>query len=228
MQMDCRPDPDRLLERLQEEELVSSSRGHLKIFLGAAAGVGKTYRMLEEAQQLKNNCIDVVVGVVETHGRPETALLLEGLEVLPRSRLDRGDLVTEEMDLDAILARRPSIALVDELAHANAPGMRHAKRYQDVDELLDAGINVYTTLNVQHIESLNDIVYQITGVQVRETLPDRIIEIADEVEVVDLTPEDLLQRFREGKVYVPAQAEQAMQRFFRKGNLLGLREMALR
>ncbi len=226
--MDCRPDPDRLLERLQEEELVSSSRGHLKIFLGAAAGVGKTYRMLEEAQQLKNNCIDVVVGVVETHGRPETALLLEGLEVLPRSRLDRGDLVTEEMDLDAILARRPSIALVDELAHANAPGMRHAKRYQDVDELLDAGINVYTTLNVQHIESLNDIVYQITGVQVRETLPDRIIEIADEVEVVDLTPEDLLQRFREGKVYVPAQAEQAMQRFFRKGNLLGLREMALR
>lgn len=226
--MDCRPDPDRLLQRLSNEEKLSSSRGHLKVFLGAAAGVGKTYRMLEEAQQLKNTCTDVVVGVVETHGRPETAVLLEGLEVIPCCLLDRGDLKIEEMDLDAVLARHPAIALVDELAHTNAPGMRHAKRYQDVEELLDAGISVYTTLNVQHIESLNDIVYQITGIRVRETLPDRIIELADEIEVVDLTPDDLLQRFRVGKVYVPAQAEQAMQRFFRKGNLLGLREMALR
>ena len=229
MEKDCRPDPDQLLQRLQHDESVaSSSRGHLKILLGAAAGVGKTYKMLEEAQQLKKNCVDVVVALVETHGRPETEVLLEGLEVIPRCRLDRGGLETLEMDLDAVLARHPAIALVDELAHTNAPDLRHAKRYQDVEELLDAGISVYTTLNIQHIESLNDIVFQITGVRVRETLPDRIIELADEIEVVDLTPEDLLQRFKDGKVYVPAQAEQAVQRFFRKGNLLGLREIALR
>ncbi|MDD1739318.1 MAG: sensor histidine kinase KdpD, partial [Methanothrix sp.] len=229
MEKDCRPDPDQLLQRLQLEESVSSSSlGHLKILLGAAAGVGKTYKMLEEAQQLKKNCVDVVVALVETHGRAETEVLLEGLEIIPRRRLDRGGLETLEMDLDAILARRPAVALVDELAHTNAPGLRHAKRYQDVEELLDAGISVYTTLNIQHIESLNDIVFQITGVRVRETLPDRIIELADEIEVVDLTPEDLLQRFKDGKVYVPVQAEQAVQRFFRKGNLLGLREMALR
>ena len=229
MEKDCRPDPDQLLQRLQlEESVASSSRGHLKILLGAAAGVGKTYKMLEEAQQLKKNCVDVVVALAETHGRAETEVLLEGLEIIPRCRLDRGGLDTLEMDLDAILARRPAVALVDELAHTNAPDLRHAKRYQDVEELLDAGISVYTTLNIQHIESLNDIVFQITGVRVRETLPDRIIELADEIEVVDLTPEDLLQRFKDGKVYVPVQAEQAVQRFFRKGNLLGLREMALR
>ena len=229
MEKDCRPDPDQLLQRLQHEESVaSSSRGHLKILLGAAAGVGKTYKMLEEAQQLKKNCVDVVVALVETHGRTETEVLLEGLEVIPRCRLDRGGLEIEEMDLDAVLARHPAIALVDELAHTNAPDLRHAKRYQDVEELLGAGISVYTTLNIQHIESLNDIVFQITGVRVRETLPDRIIELADEIEVVDLTPEDLLQRLKDGKVYVPAQAEQAVQRFFRKGNLLGLREIALR
>jgi two-component system sensor histidine kinase KdpD len=229
MEKDCRPDPDQLLKRLTHEEKVAcSNRGHLKIILGAAAGVGKTYQMLEEAQQLKKSGVDVVVALVETHGRPETEVLLEGLEVIPRTRLNRGGLEIEEMDLDGVLVRHPAIALVDELAHANAPDLRHARRYQDVEELLDAGISVYTTLNVQHIESLNDIIFQITGVRVRETLPDRIIELADEIEVVDLTPEDLLQRFKDGKVYVPTQAEQAMQRFFRKGNLLGLREIALR
>ena len=229
MEKDCRPDPDQLLRRVSlEENVSSSSRGHLKIILGAAAGVGKTYQMLEEAQQLKKSCLDVVVALVETHGRHETEVLLEGLEEIPRCRLDRGGLDVEEMDLDAVLARHPAIALVDELAHTNAPNLRHAKRYQDVEELLDAGISVSTTLNVQHIESLNDIIFQITGVRVRETLPDRILESADEIEVVDLTPEDLLQRFKDGKVYVPSQAEQAVQRFFRKGNLLGLREIALR
>jgi two-component system, OmpR family, sensor histidine kinase KdpD len=229
MDKDCRPDPDQLLERLTlDESVADSSRGHLKIILGAAAGVGKTYQMLEEAQQLKKSCVDVVIALVETHGRHETEVLLEGLEVISRLRLDRGGLETLEMDLDGVLARHPAIALVDELAHTNAPNLRHAKRYQDVEELLDAGISVYTTLNVQHIESLNDIIFQITGVRVRETLPDRILGKADEIEVVDLTPEDLLQRFKDGKVYVPSQAEQAMQRFFRKGNLLGLREIALR
>ena len=229
MEKDCRPDPDQLLRRVSlEEDVASSSRGHLKIILGAAAGVGKTYQMLEEAQQLKKSCVDVVVALVETHGRHETEVLREGLEEIPRCRLDRGGLEIEEMDLDGVLARHPAIALVDELAHSNAPNLRHAKRYQDVEELLDAGISVYTTLNIQHIESLNDIIFQITGVRVRETLPDRILETADEIEVVDLTPEDLLQRFKDGKVYVPSQAEQAMQRFFRKGNLLGLREIALR
>ncbi|MDD4446913.1 MAG: DUF4118 domain-containing protein [Methanothrix sp.] len=229
MEEDRRPDPDQLLKRLTHEERVaSSSRGHLKIILGAAAGVGKTYQMLEEAQQLKKSGVDVVVALVETHGRHETEVLLDGLEVIARCRLNRGGLEIEEMDLDGVLVRHPAIALVDELAHANAPDLRHARRYQDVEELLDAGISVYTTLNVQHIESLNDIIFQITGVRVRETLPDRIIELADEIEVVDLTPEDLLQRFKDGKVYVPSQAEQAMQRFFRKGNLLGLREIALR
>jgi two-component system sensor histidine kinase KdpD len=229
MEKDCRPDPDQLLKRLtHEEKVASSNRGHLKIILGAAAGVGKTYQMLEEAQQLKKSGVDVVVALVETHGRHETEVLLDGLEVIARCRLNRGGLEIEDMDLDGVLVRRPAIALVDELAHANAPHLRHARRYQDVEELLDAGISVYTTLNVQHIESLNDIIFQITGVRVRETLPDRIIELADEIEVVDLTPEDLLQRFKDGKVYVPSQAEQAMQRFFRKGNLLGLREIALR
>jgi two-component system sensor histidine kinase KdpD len=172
--------------------------------------------------------VDVAIALVEAHGRHETEVLLEGLEAISRCRLDRGGLEIEEMNLDGVLARHPAIALVDELAHTNAPDLRHAKRYQDVEELLDAGISVYTTLNIQHIESLNDIIFQITGVRVRETLPDRVLELADEIEVVDLTPEDLLQRFKDGKVYVPAQAEQAVRRFFRKGNLLGLREIALR
>jgi two-component system, OmpR family, sensor histidine kinase KdpD len=229
MPEECRPDPDALLRRLQQKEQKEVRKaGKFKIFLGAAAGVGKTYQMLEEAQSLKKECVDVVIALVETHGRHETKLLLEGQEIIPRLQVEHGGIVLEEMDLDGVLARRPAIALVDELAHTNAPGTRHAKRYQDVEELLDAGISVYTTLNIQHVESLNDIVYQITGIQVRETVPDRILQMADELEVVDLPPEELLARFNEGKVYVPPKAEQAMQRFFRKGNLLGLREMALR
>ncbi len=225
----CRPDPDALLRRLQQKEQKAERRaGKLKIFVGAAAGVGKTYQMLEEAQSLKKDGVDVVIALVETHGRHETELLLEGQEIIPRLRVEHGGIVLEEMDLDGVLARRPAIALVDELAHTNAPGTRHAKRYQDVEELLDAGISVYTTMNIQHAESLNDIVYQITGIRVRETVPDRILQMADELEVVDLPPEELLARFNEGKVYVPPKAEQAVRRFFRKGNLLGLREMVLR
>jgi two-component system, OmpR family, sensor histidine kinase KdpD len=229
MEREQRPNPDALLRRLKDEdESAKPSRGRLKIFLGAAAGVGKTYHMLEDALQLKSHGIDVVVALVETHGRPETEALLDGLDILPRRKVELGGIIIDEMDLDAVLARRPALALVDELAHTNAPESRHQKRVQDVDELLEAGICVYTTLNIQHVESLNDVVYQITGVRVRETVPDSVLETADEVEVVDLPPEELLQRFREGKVYVPLKAEQAMQRFFRKGNLLGLRELALR
>jgi two-component system, OmpR family, sensor histidine kinase KdpD len=229
MTEECRPDPDSLLRRLQHEEQEASRvRGRLKIFLGAAAGVGKTYQMLEEAQSLKKNCVDVEVAVVETHGRPETEALLKELEVIPRRHINRGGVVLEEMDLDAVLSRHPAIALVDELAHTNAPGSRHDKRYQDVEELLEAGVSVYTTLNIQHIESLKDVVYLITGVRVSESIPDRILELADEIEVVDLPPEELLLRLKEGKVYVAPQAKQAMSRFFRKGNLLGLRELALR
>ncbi len=224
-----RPDPDALLRRLQQKEQKAERRaGKLKIFVGAAAGVGKTYQMLEEAQSLKKDGVDVVIALVETHGRQETEQLLEGQEIIPRLRVEHGGIVLEEMDLDGVLARRPAIALVDELAHTNAPGTRHAKRYQDVEELLAAGVSVYTTMNIQHAESLNDIVYQITGIRVRETVPDRILQMADELEVVDLPPEELLARFNEGKVYVPPKAEQAVRRFFRKGNLLGLREMVLR
>ncbi len=226
---ECRPSPDSLLRKLlRAEQEEKQGRGALKIILGSAAGVGKTYHMLEEAQSLRKECVDVVAAIVETHGRPETEALLEGLEVIPRRHIEHGGVTLEELDLDAVLQRHPAIALVDELAHTNAPGSRHDKRYKDVEELLEAGVDVYTTLNIQHIESLNDVVYQITGVKVRETLPDRIVELADEIEVVDLPPEALLQRFRDGKVYFPPKADQAMQRFFRKGNLLGLREMALR
>lgn len=227
MNRECRPNPNELLRRIQEKE-IQRTRGMLKVFLGYAAGVGKTYHMLEAAQSLREACIDVVVALAETHGRPETDALLAGLEIIPRRNVPHGGIVLEEMDLDAVLARHPAVALVDELAHTNTPGSRHDKRYQDVEELLEAGISVYTTLNIQHIESLNDVVYQITGVRVAETLPDKILELADEIEVVDLPPEDLLQRLKEGKVYVPPKAEQAMRRFFRKGNLLGLRELALR
>lgn len=229
IQKDQRPNPDALLKRLQhDEKKTEPSRGKLKIFIGAAAGVGKTFQMLEEALSLKKEGVDVVIALIETHGRQETLALLEGQEVLPRLRLEHGLIMLEEMDLDGVLARRPTVALVDELAHSNAPGSRHAKRYQDVEELLDAGISVYTTMNIQHVESLNDIVYQITGIRVRETVPDRIMQMANELEVVDLPPEELLARLSEGKVYIPPQAEQAVHRFFRKGNLLGLREMALR
>jgi len=229
MSGECRPSPDALLRRLKRiDQEAKLGRGALKILLGSAAGVGKTYHMLEEAQSLRKDCVDVVAAVVETHGRPETEALLEGLEVIPRRHIEHGGVTLEELDLDAVLQRHPAIALVDELAHTNAPGSRHDKRYKDVEELLEAGVDVYSTLNIQHIESLNDVVYQITGVKVRETLPDRIVELADEIEVVDLPPEALLQRFRDGKIYFPPKADQATQRFFRKGNLLGLREMALR
>src|SRR5215475_8031091 len=222
---DQRPSPDALLEQARREE---SPAGRLRIFVGAAPGVGKTYEMLQTARARKRDGYDVVVGVVETHGRKETEALLEGLEVIPRRRVEYREQWLEEMDLDAIIARRPQIVLVDELAHTNAPGSRHPKRYLDVEELLSHGINVYTTVNVQHIESLNDVVAQITRVRVRETVPDSIFDRADAVELVDLTPEDLIERLKEGKVYVPKQAERALEHFFSPTNLTALRELALR
>jgi two-component system, OmpR family, sensor histidine kinase KdpD len=221
-----RPDPDELLARIQAEDR-KQTRGAFRIFLGYAAGVGKTYAMLEAAHQRRSEGVDVVVACIDTHGRSETEALVADLELLPlRDAAYRG-IVLREMDMDAVLERRPRLALVDELAHANAPGSRHPKRYHDVEELLQSGIDVYTTLNVQHIESLNDVVAQITGITVRETVPDGVIDAA-EVELVDLTPEDLLQRLHDGKVYVPDQAAQAIRRFFRVGNLTALRELAMR
>jgi two-component system sensor histidine kinase KdpD len=218
-----RPSPDALLEAAQ-----LGTRGRLKIFLGAAPGVGKTYEMLSAARARHQEGIDVVVGVAETHGRHETEALLEGLETIPRRPIDYRGRTLTEMDLDTLLARRPQIALVDELAHTNAPGSRHPKRYMDVEELIAAGIDVYTTLNVQHIESLNDIIAQITRIRVRETVPDSIIDKADDIELIDLTPDDLIQRLRDGKVYVPHQAERAIRHYFSPGNLTALRELALR
>ena len=192
-----RPDPDALLARVKEED-ARRRRGKLKVFFGAAAGVGKTYAMLEAAREAKADGRDVVIGYVETHGRTETDVLLEGLEQVPILRVPYQGVVLREMDLDAVLGRRPGIAVVDELAHTNAPGSRHAKRWQDVMELLDAGIDVFTTVNVQHVESLNDVVAKVTGVVVRETVPDSVLEQADEVELIDLPPDDLLERLREG------------------------------
>jgi two-component system sensor histidine kinase KdpD len=212
---------------MQAEES-KQQRGKLKIFFGAAAGVGKTYAMLEAAHAQPNQDIEVVVGYVETHKRTETEALLAGLEQLPVKMVDYRGTALREFDLDAALARHPTLILVDELAHTNAPGSRHSKRWQDVNELLEAGINVYTTVNVQHLESLNDVVAQVTGVIVRETIPDSFIEQADELELIDLPPDDLLRRLKEGKVYMPQQAEQATRSFFRKGNLIALRELALR
>jgi two-component system sensor histidine kinase KdpD len=225
--MHQRPDPDQLLKRVQAEE-EALARGRLKLFFGAAPGVGKTYAMLEAARQRKKEGVDVVVGVVETHGRKETETLLEGLEVLPRRSAEYKGVTLSEFDLDGALKRRPHLILVDELAHTNAPGSRHAKRWQDVDELLDAGIDVYTTLNVQHWESLNDTVAQITGITVRETVPDTFVRRAYEMELVDLPPEDLLKRLREGKVYLDDMVGRAAENFFKPGNLMALRELALR
>ncbi len=219
-----RPSPEALLEAARREE----RGGRLKIFLGAAPGVGKTYEMLQSAHAKMKSGVDVVVGVAETHGRLETQALLHGLEVLPRKRLDYKGQGIEEMDLDGLLVRRPQIAIVDELAHTNAPGSRHPKRYLDVQELLNNGIDVYTAVNIQHIESLNDVVAQITHVRVRETVPDSIIDRADDIELVDLTPNDLIQRLKEGKVYLPRQAERALEHYFSPGNLTALRELALR
>ena len=220
-----RPSPEALLEAARREE---SPAGRLKIFVGAAPGVGKTYEMLQQARARKQDGYDIIVGVVETHGRIETQALLQDLEIVPRRRLEYKGQSLEEMDLDAIIARRPQIVLVDELAHTNVPGTRHPKRYLDVEELLSRGINVYTTVNIQHIESLNDVVAQITHVRVRETVPDRVFDRADAIELVDLTPDDLIQRLKEGKVYVPKQAERALEHYFSPGNLTALRELALR
>ena len=220
-----RPSPEALLETARRED---SRAGRLKIFVGAAPGVGKTYEMLQSAHAKKKAGADVVVGVVETHGRAETEALLHGLEVLPRKRIEYRDQRIEEMDLDALIARHPQIALVDELAHTNAPGSRHPKRYLDVEELLSRGIDVYTAVNIQHIESLNDVVAQITHVRVRETVPDSVFDRADAIELIDLTPDDLIQRLKEGKVYVPKQAERALEHYFSPGNLTALRELALR
>ncbi len=225
---DHRPNPDELLKRVEAEEQ-RAKRGKLTIFFGAAPGVGKTYAMLEVARaEMEREKRDVVVGIVETHGRYETGALTLGLELLPRRKLSYRGVGLEEFDLDAALARRPDVLLVDELAHTNAEGSRHTKRWQDVEELLDAGIDVFTTLNVQHVESLNDVIAKITGVIVRETVPDSILEEAAAIKLVDLPPEDLLERLREGKVYVSAQAQRAIENFFRKGNLIALRELALR
>ncbi len=220
-----RPSPEALLEAARREH---AEAGRLKIFVGAAPGVGKTYEMLQSAHARKKAGIDVVVGIVETHGRPETEALLQGLEIIPRKRIVYKGQTVEEMDLDALIARRPQLALVDELAHTNAPGSRHPKRYLDVEELLSRGIDVYTALNIQHIESLNDVVAQITHVRVRETVPDSVLDRADAIELIDLTPDDLIQRLREGKVYVPKQAERALEHYFSPGNLTALRELALR
>src|SRR5215472_17603242 len=210
---DNRPSPEALLKAAAQE-----TRGRLKVFLGAAPGVGKTYEMLATAQAKRRDGVDVLVGVVETHGRKETEVLLAGLEVIPRRRIEYKGRFLDEMDLDAILKRRPKLVLVDELAHTNAPGSRHPKRYMDVEELLAAGIDVYTTLNIQHVESLNDVVARITRIRVRETVPDGVLDQADDIEVIDLSPEDLIKRLREGKVYVPQQAERAIRHYFSQGN----------
>jgi two-component system, OmpR family, sensor histidine kinase KdpD len=220
-----RPSPDALLEAARRE---NAQVGRLKIFVGAAPGVGKTYEMLQSAHAKLKAGVDVVIGLVETHGRAETDALLRGLEIIPRKRIDYRGQFVEEMDLDAVIARHPALVLVDELAHTNAAGSRHPKRYLDVEELLSRGIDVYTAVNIQHIESLNDVVAQITHVRVRETVPDRIFERADAIELIDLTPDDLIQRLKEGKVYVPKQAERALEHYFSPGNLTALRELALR
>src|SRR6266852_5475626 len=220
-----RPSPEALLEAARREE---GRVGKLRIFVGAAPGVGKTYEMLQSARARRKDGYDVVIGVVETHGRKETEALLEGLETVPRQRVEYRGQLLEEMDLDAIIARHPQIVLVDELAHTNAPSSSHPKRYLDVEELLGHGIDVYSTVNIQHIESLNDVVAQITHVPVRETVPDSVFDRADAIELIDLTPDDLIQRLKEGKVYVPKQAERALEHYFSPGNLTALRELALR
>lgn len=224
-----RPNPDELLARLrQEEQEQSRKRGYLKIFLGYVAGVGKTYRMLHESLHMRKDGQEVFAAVVETHGRELTEIFLSGIPSIPKKQIKYGGITLEELDLDEVLRRKPKYVLIDELAHTNVPGSRHEKRYQDIEELLEAGINVYTCINVQHLESLNDIIYHITGVRVKETVPDRIFEMADKIEVVDLPTEQLLKRLEAGEVYVPEKAKVAAMKFFRQANLLALREIALR
>ncbi len=229
--IDSRPDPDELLAQVRAEE-ARARRGRLRIFFGASAGVGKTYAMLEAARTAKASGTEVVIGYIEPHGRVETERLMEGLERLPTLPVRYRDIVRQEFDLDAALRRRPAILLVDELAHSNLSGgdppPRHPKRWQDIEEILDAGVDVWTTVNIQHLESLNDVVAQITGVRQRETVPDRVFEQADEVELIDLPPDDLIARLKAGKVYVPDEVASAIERFFRKPNLMALRELALR
>lgn len=227
MRSDERPDPDALLREVEAQE-GRRDRGRLKVFLGASAGVGKTYAMLCEAREQRERGVDVLAGYVETHGRKETMALAEGLTVLPQREVEYRGVKLTEFDLDAALARKPQLILVDELAHTNAPESRHPKRWQDIEELLFAGIDVYTTVNVQHLESLNDVVAQVTGVMVRETVPDSFIDRADDIEVVDIPPEELRQRLREGKVYLPERIDHALEGFFSTGNLIALRELALR
>src|SRR6201987_2235810 len=228
---EARPDPGQLLERIKEDE-ARARRGRLKIFFGASAGVGKTYSMLEAARGERAAGTDVVVGYVEPHGRVETERLLEGLPRLPALPVSYRGIVRLDFDLDAALARHPQILLVDELAHSNLAGgeppPRHPKRWQDIEELLAAGISVWTTVNVQHLESLNDLIFQITGVRQRETLPDHVFDEAADIELIDLPPDDLLARLRAGKVYVADEVATAVERFFRKPNLMALRELALR
>lgn len=226
-----RPNPDDLLARIREEKHVpyhANGRGELRLYIGAAPGVGKTYAMLEEAQRLTEQGVDVVVGFVETHGRAETASLLDGLEVIPRERITYKGVTVEEMDTDAIIARHPRVALVDELAHTNAPGSPREKRYEDVQAIVAAGIDVISTLNIQHLESLNDIVADITGVRQHETIPDSVLDTANEVQLVDIPPDVLRERLRKGQIYPPERARQALEKFFRTGNLTALRELALR
>jgi two-component system sensor histidine kinase KdpD len=222
MSSDNRPSPEHFLTLIRQQQ-----RGRLKVYLGFGPGVGKTYEMLQEAQRLKRQGVDVVIGIVETHGRPETAAQIGDLEVIPRRRIEYHGVTLEEMDLDAVLARRPTIALVDELAHTNAPGSRNTKRYQDVEELLKAGINVISTLNIQHLESLYDMIERATGVKVKERVPDYVLGMADQIVNVDLSAEDLRERLESGKIYPPERIERAMANFFTTENLTRLREMAL-
>ena len=224
---DIRPNPDDLLGLLPESGQVKG-KGRLKIFLGMAAGVGKTYSMLSDAQDANQRGLDIVIGYLEFHGRKETESMATGLEILPTRKIEHRGVTLTEFDIDGALARKPEIILVDELAHTNAPDSRHTKRFQDIEELLDAGITVWTTVNIQHIESLRDVVAQVTGVFVQETVPDSFIERAEEIELVDIPPEQLQQRLHDGKVYVSEKIDQALQGFFKKGNLLALRELALR
>ena len=222
-----RPSPEALLEVAQKVE-ASEKRGKLTIYFGSAPGVGKTYAMLSDARLRKQERVVVVVGYVESHGRPETEVLLEGLETIPPLIVEYMGIQLKEVDLEKIFVRKPKLALVDELAHSDAPGLRNAKRYQDVEEILNAGIDVYTTMNVQHIESLNDIVFQITNIRMRETVPDTVVEGADEIKLIDLPPEELIKRLHEGKVYVKDMAMNAVHKYFRPGNLMALRQLSLR